>query len=65
MIRRYIDKAGMPRRLKYLKGGDFIHWSKDHPACWSTIWVDLDDGKPITIPNNAWKCLRIEFQDEN
>ncbi len=64
MIRRYVDKAGQPRRLKYLKGGDYVHWHRDFSACWSTWWVDLDDNSQIRIPNNAWKCLGIEFQDE-
>lgn len=65
MIRRYVDKTNVPRRLKFLKGGDFIHWSQEHPACWSTHWLDLDDGHPLRIPNNAWACLKISFTDEH
>jgi hypothetical protein len=27
------------------------------------LFIDLDDGSEIRIPNNAWACLKIEFED--
>jgi hypothetical protein len=64
IIRHYIDKTGKPRRLKYLHGGNFIHWHRQFSASWSEVWEDLDEGGTLQIPLNAWKCLKIDFQDE-
>lgn len=63
MIRKYTDKTGKKRRLKYLHGGDYVHWHRDHAACWSTHWLDLDDGAQLRIPNNAWEKLKMEYED--
>lgn len=63
-MRRYVDKTGKQRRLKFFKDGDFVHWHRDFSACWSELWIDLDEGGSIQIPINAWKCLKIDFQDE-
>lgn len=65
MIRRYVDLSGRPRILKKIGGGGFIHWHRDHSACWSTIWEDLENGEHLQIPNNAWEKLKMPFADSN
>lgn len=65
LVRRYIDLAGSERTLRYVKGGNFVHWSKEHSACWSSIWQDEDDGSQIQIPNNFWQAYKIFFVDSH
>lgn len=63
MKRFYIDKKGKERTLTFLKESIFVHWHKIYPGSMSTIWLD-EKRDHIRIPDNAWKCLGVNYEDK-
>lgn len=62
-LRTYIDVMGKKRILRFVEGSWFVHWHKDHAACWSTKWEDVETGEILQIPNNAWNLLKMNYVD--
>jgi len=63
MRRVYTDKTGKLREIEFVRTGLWVLWSQDHSGCWSTVWRDCENGEIIQIPNNAWACLGMSFED--
>jgi hypothetical protein len=64
ITRTYRDLSGKWRVLEFVKTAQFVHWHKDHAACFSNIWRDTEDGYLLQIPENAFECLGMPYEDK-
>lgn len=62
-IRRYRDAHGQVRIAIFLNfTRHLVPWSKVYPQSITARWR-LEDGSIVQIPENAWDCLGIDYED--